>query len=155
MKRHHALEPFSRDHFSGLVVAKHLQERPNTDSVSELLLLWKNEMEDHFREEERLFAELAPAEMASRLMQDHREIEAMVRQASEGSLTDGEIVRLGKLINDHIRWEERQLFPALEQLSEIDSIWASSMEMEKRRQEDGHHQRRAELVNRRTQENQE
>ncbi len=153
MKRHQALEPFSRDHYSGLVAAKHLQERPGPDSVAELLQLWEHELEDHFREEETLLSPLASSEMAQKLSQDHQDIAAMILRASKGSLADNEIADLGKSLLDHIRWEERVLFPALEQNSDISSIEAQSQAMEKRRQNDGHHERRAELVNRRRKEN--
>ncbi|HAP38419.1 MAG TPA: hypothetical protein DCQ94_01555 [Nitrospira sp.] len=152
MKRHQALEPFSRDHYSGLVVAKHLQDRPGPNSVKELLELWENELADHFREEENLLSPLATVEMADKLIQDHQEIASMVDKASTDSLELGEIIDLGKRLHDHIRWEERELFPALERASDISSIEVKALEMEKRRQEDGYHQRRAELVNRRKRE---
>ncbi len=149
MKRHHALEPFSRDHYSGLVAARHLKDNPGLDTSAELLQLWKDEMDDHFREEESLLVPIAPSNLASRLKKEHREIRSMIGRAKTHGLTEDEATKLGTMLHDHIRWEERELFPALETTHQLDEIEPQSQAMELRRQSDGHHPRRAELVSRR------
>lgn len=149
MKRHRALEPFSRDHYSGLVAARHLKNSPGPNSVAELLSLWKDELEDHFHEEENLLAHRAPPDLEFQLRREHEEIRLMIAQAESSELSNAEIVLLGERLHDHIRWEERVLFPALELDPGIEEIEPKSQAMEQRRQGDGHHPRRAELVNRR------
>lgn len=64
-------------------------------------------------------------------------------------MQDAEMVQLGTLIHNHIRWEERVMFPEIERNARISDIEAESEAMELRRQGDGNHPRRAELVNRR------
>jgi iron-sulfur cluster repair protein YtfE (RIC family) len=149
MKRHQALEPFSRDHYGGLVVARHLKEKPGPEATAELLLVWGSEMEDHFREEELLLLPLATPVMGARLRREHEEIRAEVDVAKLHGLSESKSVKLGELIHDHIRWEERELFPTLEAGGQIDGIAESTEAMEHRRHESGLHSRRAELVNRR------
>lgn len=117
--------------------------------MAELLRLWTDEIEDHFREEEKLLAPLATPEMAAQLRREHEEIRDMIIQAKTERLSESEMSSLGERLHDHIRWEERELFPALEQSGRIEEIEPFSQAMEKRRQEDGHHPRRAELVERR------
>lgn len=149
MKRHPVLQPFSRDHYSGLVAATHLKEHPGHDMISALIRLWEDEMQDHFLEEERLLAPLAPADMAHRMFEDHEEIRSWINKARTGDMQDAEMVQLGTLIHNHIRWEERVMFPEIERNARISDIEAESEAMELRRQGDGNHPRRAELVNRR------
>lgn len=149
MKRHHALEPFSRDHYGGLVVARHLKEKPGPEAIAELMQVWNSEMEDHFWEEEVSLGPLAPPEMAERLVRDHDAIRAVVLVAEAQNLSEEDAVRLGEMIHDHIRWEERELFPVLEQDERIDEIEPAAEAMELRRHVSGLHPRRAELFARR------
>ncbi len=107
MKRHPALEPFSRDHNDGLILARSLQlRRPGAET--ETRQAWTIELKDHFDEEERLVGPLLEEAQRTRMIQEHREIERRI-----DSLPD-EMERLGDLLHDHIRWEERELFPWIE-----------------------------------------
>jgi len=78
MKRHPALQPFSRDHNVGLVLARSLQTAPDNGARHEvarkLLEAWDVELKDHFSEEERLLGPLASEGMAERLRHEHRVI---------------------------------------------------------------------------------
>ncbi len=151
MKRHKALEPFSRDHYGGLVVARHLKEKPGPGAIAELMQVWNSEMEDHFWEEELTLGPLAPPGMGERLVREHDAIRALVLAAEAQSLPEKDAVRLGEMIHDHIRWEERELFPVLEQDERIEEIEPAADAMELRRQDSGLYPRRAELVQRRKQ----
>lgn len=151
MKRHKALEPFSRDHYGGLVVARHLKEKPGPESIAELMQVWNGEMEDHFREEELTLGPLAPPDMTARLYRDHEDIRALVATAAAHRLSESDTVELGHRIHDHIRWEERELFPMLENDERIDEIEPAADAMELRRQDSGLYPRRAELIQRRKQ----
>lgn len=149
MKRHHALEPFSRDHYGGLVVARNLKEKPGPESLAELKEAWQLEMEDHFREEEVTLSPLAPAEMAARLLREHQAIRELVERAEKNSLSEAEQVHLGHLMHDHIRWEERELFPIIQQDPRIETIEPVAQAMEQRRHQSALQGRREELVTRR------
>jgi len=136
MKRHPALIPFSRDHYGGLVVAQHLMRSPDDAALAECLKHWKEEMQDHFSEEESLLSPLAPAEMTERLIAEHNEIRSLMRSAASGKFGSNDIFRLGKKVHDHIRWEERELFPTLERYADVKSIGEQTAQLEERRNRD-------------------
>ena len=120
MKRHPALEPFSRDHNDGLILARHLVGR-SPDAVEEFKKAWSDELRDHFDEEERLLGGLA-GDLAGQLRDEHAEIARL----AEGLPGSGE--RLGAALEAHIRWEERVLFPAIEAV--LDSAAAEALSRE-------------------------
>jgi hypothetical protein len=107
VKRHPALEPFSRDHNDGLILARGLQlAREGADK--EFKRAWDVELRDHFAEEERLLGPLAESGMRDQMMSEHRTIERLM------GLLPMSGPELGDALHDHIRWEERALFPAIE-----------------------------------------
>ena len=132
MKRHDALEPFSRDHYAGLVVARHLMLDQNEASLRACVEYWNREMQDHFQEEERLLAPLATPEMAQRMKQEHNVIREKILAAQTHHPDSDELREMGQTIHDHIRWEERELFPLLEK-TELGRIALESHAMEERR----------------------
>lgn len=142
MKRHSSLEPFSRDHNEGLILARRL----DLDGVAALPALrecWDREMRDHFKEEERLLVPLCDSSLVTRLRDEHRQIETLIETAA----TDDEARRLGELLHDHIRWEERELFVRIEEFGEatLRSLAEETERVERKRTD----LRRTELVGRR------
>jgi len=124
LKRHPALQPFSRDHYVGLVQARHLVEAAGGDdsdrraAVAAFLDAWDTEIAQHFDYEERLLIPLAPKAGRSQLRREHRRIRALVSEARKRrkQIDPGDkwVRTLGQLLNDHIRWEEREFYPAIE-----------------------------------------
>lgn len=107
MKRHPALQPFSRDHNVGLVYARRLERG---DSIGEeFARLWQDELDSHFDDEETLLGPLATDELSARLVAEHGAIRALA-----SDLASADLVELGRRLGEHIRWEERVLFPAIE-----------------------------------------
>lgn len=142
MKRAFALEPFSRDHNDGLHLARTLkEERPAAPALARAA--WERELADHFAEEERLLGPLA-GEDSMRLHDEHRLIEQLL-----GELP-GSCLALGHALEDHIRWEERVLFPTIESRMTPDeeaTLAQEALKMEHRRWETC--PSRAEIVQRR------
>lgn len=142
MKRHPSLEPFSRDHNDGLILARRLDQL-RAAALAEFAEAWEGELRDHFAEEERLLGPLCPLEAKERLLREHAEIEALGKSA----LTDEEARRLGDLLHDHIRWEERELFREIESRATsaaLASLAHASIPLERRRGKAN--PKRAELV---------
>lgn len=129
MKRHPALEPFSRDHNDGLILARKLEEdRPG--AMEEFLQGWNTELEDHFEEEERLLGQCCTKDQLDQLVGEHQAI----RSAAFSESPDPKLV--GRLLHDHIRWEERVLFPSLESRmtpSEVERLDQEARKLEMRR----------------------
>lgn len=124
-KRDPALIPLSHDHHQALVIAMLL--RRATDATASgtreaFLDFWKHECSAHFRtEEEVLFP--AHAEYAGehdsllrRALDDHAEIRRRADQlAAAERPSGGQLNELGETLAAHVRLEERELFPAIEQ----------------------------------------
>jgi len=143
MKRHPALEPFSRDHNDGLILARALEEgREGADSDARIA--WDLELQDHFAEEERLLGPLCSAELSARLRAEHQDIERRIQALP------ADPKELGVLLDAHIRWEERELFPTIEagaSEAQLTELQRETNELEKRRWPMD--ARRSELVQRR------
>ena len=107
MKRHQALEPFSRDHNEALILARTLVEnRPGAAEAFESL--WVSELQDHLEQEESLLGPLLDAERLNRLRDEHELIHGLKLKLPESAN------ELGAMLEAHVRWEERELFPYIE-----------------------------------------
>ncbi len=125
IQRHPSLVAFSRDHTMALAVAKHLLESAQQEptarraAVNEFARAWSENIAAHFdREEELLLPVLQEEPHMQRLRDDHAVIRALARKAESQSKRDepeSEWCRfLGQTLHDHVRWEERELFPSVE-----------------------------------------
>jgi hemerythrin-like domain-containing protein len=120
MKRSEALAHLSRDHHPGLVVAQRLRRAtPDTAEAARdtFLEFWTTEGQEHFRAEEDLllpaFARYEPPthDAVVRVLTDHVELR---RRAADLTTSVDQLHALGDRLNDHIRHEERVLFPLIE-----------------------------------------
>ncbi|MBX3117455.1 MAG: hemerythrin domain-containing protein [Fimbriimonadaceae bacterium] len=148
MKRHKVLQPFSRDHNVGLVLARHLIQNPKQETLAKCVQVWDDEMKNHFEEEELLLVPMASIAMSARLFKEHEDIRETIESARAGTLPEAKIRDLGKKLREHIRWEENELFPAVERSGAIESILEATDAMEARRSNSPHSPRRGELVSR-------
>jgi hypothetical protein len=123
MKRHRALQPLSDDHHGALVLARRLQRsspRLAASGVDSLARATRRQLDEalepHFRiEEEHLLSLLEAhdaADLAARTAADHARLRRLIRGAWEPT-TAGEI---GALLERHVRFEEREMFPKLESI---------------------------------------
>ena len=125
MKRSDALAPLSRDHHQALEAALRLRRAEN-DSVAAAVArfgeFWSAAGARHFEIEEELVLPALPAddaawaEAVARVRAEHDLIRAQANAVLVGGQADRESARqLGGLLNAHVRFEERTLFPMLEQ----------------------------------------
>jgi hemerythrin-like domain-containing protein len=123
MKRHPALQTLSRDHHQTLVVAQRLRRAGDHDAgeaQTAFLEFWRNEGELHFRVEEEVllprFAAVGGAETAAvaRVLIEHAEIRLRAMRLQGGAASAALLKELGELLAVHVRLEERELFPAIE-----------------------------------------
>ena len=139
MKRHSALIPLSRDHHNGLVQASWLRRAAADGDAAawlaaarEFVEFFRNEERVHLRdEEEALFplflrhVQSQPAPLREARLQ-HVQLEGFVRKleiAVAASIVDRETLdAAGGLLDAHIRLEERQLFPLIEELVPDDEL---------------------------------
>ena len=130
MRRHPALRPLSHDHHHGLVEARRLRQAADgelaarREAAATFLRFYSSETIRHFREEEEaLFPLLVeqpdPADhLLIRALREHQRLHALVerldRAAAAGDPRPELMRELGELLDSHIRFEERTLFPFVE-----------------------------------------
>ena len=121
MKRSPALSPLSRDHLGALLVAKKLREAEDPPpAIRALLDFWQREGAEHFRiEEEVLLPGWALEAEVDRpgviqMLEEHLKIRTAVMHAAGDDVSLADLHELGRLLNDHVRFEERSLFPRIE-----------------------------------------
>lgn len=129
MKRAEALQPLSREHLAALLAAKRLREAGDLAAAREgFLEFWREDGRRHFRVEEEVllptwarYAEVDEAGVG-RMLDEHLAIRREALRLEDGEATLEEARALGDLLHDHVRFEERQLFPAAEAALDAESL---------------------------------
>ena len=128
IKRSKQLTPLSKDHHDGLLFAWKIRQGLRHGADLNLIAdyvrwFWKNHLEEHFREEEQILAPHLPAdnELLQQMFDEHQEIEAMVH-ITENIVDEAMLAKLADAIDDHIRFEERQLFPYAEKVISVEEL---------------------------------
>lgn len=148
MKRAAQLQPLSRQHHLGLNLSRHAKEcadEPNAIAENWLnITSYIDEMQQHFQIEDNLIAHaLQPhsssksevASVLSTLDAQHKSLHALMSEiqglpkSQSNHVTVGQVKKLATLLYDHIRFEERELFPIVEHYlttEELEAIYDAS-----------------------------
>ena len=128
-KRHASLIPLTHDHHHALAQARRLKEAHVDDAAAarrvadDFMNFYLGRARHHFHEEEELFfAPLVDDEVVgpliARAVADHLRLHAYVRllrrQLSSGDVTPALLQDIALLLETHVRFEERALFPLIE-----------------------------------------
>lgn len=129
MKRAEALRPLSREHLVALMVAKKLRDATDPAEATEsFLAFWRDDGRRHFRVEEEVLLPVwaLHAEVdrpgVERMLAEHLAIRRGALRLTAGEASLSELHELGRLLHDHVRFEERQLFPIVEDALDADSL---------------------------------
>jgi hemerythrin-like domain-containing protein len=136
MKRHPSLHPLSQHHHFALIQALEMRRAAEASAekraaavqrqAEKFVRFWHKSGQVHFREEEEVLlpayarhTRLDKDAEVMRILADHAEIRAAVRDfeqrlAAKAPIHGEEIARLGKLLHDHVRLEENEVFPRIE-----------------------------------------
>lgn len=123
MKRHHKLQDLSREHYSALKLALEVKRAAASGDPARIetaaaacVADFVSELDPHFVIEENtllpMLTDPEEAELVQRILQDHaalRLLAAQLRQPGVSKLLD-----FAELLTAHIRFEERDMFPAVE-----------------------------------------
>jgi hemerythrin-like domain-containing protein len=124
MKRAEALRQLSRDHHKALVVAQRLRrvEEPEVEACAlEFLEYWRGHGRRHFQVEEEVLlpayerVATAQEEPVVRVLTDHVTIRRRAADIEAGTKSVRSLRELGAILDEHVRHEERVLFPRIEQ----------------------------------------
>lgn len=127
MKRSPELRDLSEEHHYGLVAARNLRlaaegDGPVVKAAEAFLVEWQGAIQPHFQREEEVllpqFAAVAGAEheLVARTLAEHAALRSAVEELSHADAAERRplAAQVGQLLHDHIRFEERVLFPAVE-----------------------------------------
>ena len=137
MKRNPALYTLSHDHHQGLILAQQLKKgapqykgMPSTleDKKEYTLSFYKTELVKHFQDEEIILfhavknknAELD--KLIDEIISEHRKMESLVKDLEKTKHLEDVLDELGKLLEKHIRKEERELFIEIEKILSDDEL---------------------------------
>jgi hemerythrin-like domain-containing protein len=120
VKRNENLVVLSHEHHHGLVFCSRLKKANKADDQvlkSFVKEFWDNQLASHFESEESLLLPLLQDnKIAEQFLSEHDRIRKLIQAISENQNKNvkEDALKLGILINDHIRFEERTMFPWLE-----------------------------------------
>ncbi|HVU94327.1 MAG TPA: hemerythrin domain-containing protein [Puia sp.] len=121
MKRNPHIIPLSRDHHTALLfgwkIRQGLAKGAALDRIRPYVLYFSGRhLEKHFAEEEELlFHNNTGCPLCDQAIEDHRQIRALVETIRDPEAGTPETYRtLADLLERHIRFEEREVFPWLE-----------------------------------------
>src|SRR5574338_83741 len=136
VRRSPQLAPLSREHHEGLLLVWKIYQglKNNIDPgriQKYILWYWQNHIKPHFYQEEKIILPYLPPnhELARRLHKEHEQIREMILnldQKADKTL----FALLAKFLDDHIRFEERELFGYLEQILSKDQLDVISIQLE-------------------------
>lgn len=123
MQRSQPLIPFSHDHHHGLVVCRRIGEGVKHGIAPGRIIayireFWHKDLRRHFEEEEQSVFPLLPGTdgLIIQALEEHRQVRAYISLLfSDNHACLETAAAFGKLLQQHIRFEERVLFPHIEQ----------------------------------------
>jgi hemerythrin-like domain-containing protein len=132
MKRDPALAGLSREHQEALVLARRAASPdPGAEDaarlVEQLLRRWDAQFEPHFAVEERVLlpalAEAGANEAVHEAQRQHDALRALTARVRAGD--HAALPAWGAAMRDHVRFEERELFPLAERVLDLERLGAA------------------------------
>ncbi len=128
MKRHAQLQDLSREHYGALKLALDARRAAESGEPVEVAALTQRvvqifsaELEAHFRVEEEgilvLLAQDGQHELVQRTLADHSELRRLVKALANPDA--GTLLRFADLCRTHVRFEEREVFAAVQTLAHL------------------------------------
>jgi hemerythrin-like domain-containing protein len=122
IKRNKHMIPLSQDHHSGLLFCWKIKEglKKGIDAVrikSYINFFWENHLNEHFREEEVLLFNRIEDPLTRQAKQEHAMLTEHIKQMNYNEAGNNpDFLTFAELMTNHIRFEERVLFPHLEKV---------------------------------------
>ena len=129
MKRHPALTPLSREHHSALILARLLQKDApaykglpaDTEGKAKYAFkFYKEELIEHFNEEEKVLKLVDGVDpsldlMSAAIFREHQELHGLFNAINGHPDLASHLDVAGKALETHVRKEERELFPLIQE----------------------------------------
>ena len=120
LKRSKELAPLSREHHDGLLFVWKIRQGLNNNTPLDTLRnytiwFWTNHIKPHFADEEKVLVQFLPANnsMVQQMIKEHQQIRDLILDLDKDPSKQS-LGLLADFINNHIRFEERELFAYVE-----------------------------------------
>ncbi len=114
MLRHDRFIELAREHHAALRLAVRLRRGGDASELRQLVDAERAALERHFDEEddwvEQELLRLGETAMSQRMAEEH----LLLRELLATAYDEDSLQRLGTLLHDHARFEDRELFPCVE-----------------------------------------
>lgn len=128
IKRSAELAPLSREHHEGLLAVWKIRQGLANQVASARIAafiqwFWQQHLQPHFEKEEKFIPRILSSSrpLLQQMLHEHAEIKMLVADAIQHEdLKKLEVV--AQTVNDHIRFEERQLFAEIERTATPDQL---------------------------------
>lgn len=129
MKRHPSLIPLSREHHDALILARMLQigtpaykgmPSDPEGKIKYAQKFYEEELIQHFEEEEKVLELIEGISssldlISAIILREHRELHKLFKSLADSKDITARLDDLGKLLENHVRTEERVLFPLIQE----------------------------------------
>lgn len=132
MKREEQLQPLSHQHHNGLMAAlllkKGVEKAADPSVMGDFILsVWNNELRNHFIKEEvylhpHVLQITVLMEKYEQMKAEHHQIRRLVDSIRSEGATASLVTDFYQLLEKHIRFEERELFPFIEEHIQQDQL---------------------------------
>jgi len=125
VKRSAALTPLSREHQHALALALALTRATDDDAAGlsrRAAAFWQDESGPHFEQEETVLLPVLARHAGdddtdiSRVQAEHADLRGRFARLAASAGRPADLHELGRRLTDHVRFEERELFPRIESL---------------------------------------
>jgi len=121
VKRDENIKRLSREHHFSLLFCWKIRKGLKTDVATERIrkyvqYFWQQHLRLHFREEEKIFFAPIKDRLVQRAINEHKYIKQQVEDLANysGNNERKSLAKIADMVYEHVRYEERDLFPHLE-----------------------------------------
>lgn len=128
MKRHESIIILSREHHFGLLfcwkIRQGIKKQVPVERIQPYIkYFWDNHLQKHFADEETLLFILMQDSLVDEAIAEHKHIKQLIEAAITSKSADANQLNiLADTLDNHIRFEERILFPHMEKELEEDKL---------------------------------
>ena len=120
VKRDENIKRLSREHHFSLLFCWKIRKGLKADVATERIrkyvqYFWQQHLQPHFREEEDILFVAIKDKQVQRAINEHKYIKLLIEglEDSENNVRKN-LVKIADMVDEHVRYEERELFPHLE-----------------------------------------
>jgi len=121
IKRNVNILKLSKEHHFSLLFCWKIRQGLKRETAKERIIkyaqyFWDHHLDAHFREEETILFAPLKDEWVQKAIEDHKQIKHQLDELPGSTEANAKqrLMQLANLVDDHVRYEERKLFPHLE-----------------------------------------